>query len=102
MIDTLHWQAATPAHSARFRDELFTRTGRFALGRDAETGQPYLSFPVSNRLVDYDEYYALTEAEYAAFRRDIRAADTFVRQARAHREDDRLIIQPGSDRGTAS
>ena len=86
--------------ATRFEDTKVDREGRLSLGTDRETGDSYLSIPVANRMVDYEEYYRLSRAEYDRFLEDPAAARAFADEARARRHDDRLILMPGSDRGT--
>ena len=84
---------------SRFVDAHVSRAHRFALGRDSVGGTPYLAVPVRNRMVDYEEYYRLSDAEYATFHDDEAAAARFADACRRREHDDRLILQPGSDRG---
>lgn len=83
----------------RFQDEQVSRHGRFSIGIDADTGDRYLSIPVKNRLVDYEEYHRLSPDEYRRFTADAAAATAFADECRARSRDDRLILQPGRDRG---
>jgi hypothetical protein len=57
---------------------------------------------VSNRLVDYEEYYAISEKSYALFLIDSAAALAFVERCRNRLEDEHLMFAPGSDRGVAT
>jgi hypothetical protein len=83
----------------RFRDDRISREGGFSIGIDLRTGNPYLSIPVGNRLIDYDEYYRLTWDEYRSFVTDIATAMAFAEECRLRWRDDRLILPPGCDRG---
>ena len=83
----------------RFRDDRVSREGRFAIGVDNRTGDPYLSIPVGNGLVDYEEYYRLTPDEHHCFVTDIAAVTAFAGECRQRLRDDRLILPPGRDRG---
>jgi hypothetical protein len=83
----------------RFVDEYVSREGRFSVGRDRQGDRPFLSIPVRNSKVEYEEYYALAPEEYARFSRDRTAALAFAEECRARWRDDRLILEPGSDRG---
>ena len=87
--------------SQRFLDVQVSREGRYALGRDTVTGAWFLSIPVANNMVDYEEYYRLDGDEYDRFRADPDAALAFADACRAHIYDDRLILKPGTDRGVA-
>lgn len=84
----------------RFQDVAINRENMFTLGRDQQTGDAYLSIPVVNRIVDYDEYYRLSEEEFERLRSDEEAGAAFAKSCRERREDERLILQPGADRGT--
>ena len=86
----------------RFVDTFLSQEHRFGLAWDHEAGEPCLTFPVSNRLVDYEEYYRLSETQYRRFLDDPEAARTFAEACKAHRHDDLLIFAPGSDRGVPS
>jgi hypothetical protein len=88
--------------ASRFRNAAFSREHRCALGVDQGTGAPYLSIPVSNRLADYEEYYRLTPEEYDAFLADPPRAYAFAARCRGREVDDRLILPPGADRGSAA
>lgn len=83
----------------KFEDSYFSREQRYSLGREVDSGTFYLSIPVSNRLVDYEEYYEITEAQADAFARKPQLAVEFADQCRKRLMDDRLLMQPGSDRG---
>jgi len=85
----------------KFTDALVLRDERFSLGLEETTGTFYLSIPVSNGLVDYEEYYALDRAAYERYLADPKAALPFVQRCRAREEDARLIVKPGNNRGTA-
>ena len=50
--------------SNRFEDTYFSRENRYSLGVDLEEGGHYASFPVTIGVIDYEEYYRLTPAQY--------------------------------------
>lgn len=81
------------------RDTLVNTAERFSIGIDQNSGQYYFSIPVSNRLVDYEEYYEVTELEYRNLLSDSAFAARFAADCRAHRLDVRLMTKPGADRG---
>lgn len=83
----------------RFLDVQMSGKGRYSIGRDTQTGGWFLSIPVANMMVDYEEYYRLTKSEYDQFGQDGEAALAFAEACRMHTHDDRLILEPGSDRG---
>jgi hypothetical protein len=84
----------------RPEDLLINAPERFSLGIDHDSGKYYLSIPVANQLVDYEEYYEISQAEYENLRSNILVAIQFAADCRAHRWDNRLIVKPGKDRGT--
>jgi hypothetical protein len=83
----------------KFKDLYVNPVDRFSLGIEEQTGQYFVSFPVSNGLVDYEEYYALKKEQFEQFRRDPAAAIEFVSSCRAREKDDLLLVKPGSRRG---
>ncbi len=84
---------------ARFQDIRVYSEALFSIGNDQTTGSYYLSIPVFNQMVDYDEYYRISDAKFRAFQADGAAAQAFAEQCRKRRHDDLLILKPGSDRG---
>ena len=82
------------------RDEFFSRTDRYSLGIDDDSGRRYLSIPVGSDLVDYEEYFELSHREYAELLADPDSARAFAEECRRREQDDRLILKPGSNRGT--
>lgn len=84
----------------KFRDEFFSREDRYSLGVEEESGKYYASLPVSNGVVDYEEYYELSAEEYARFLADPAAAVAFITECRERQHDDRLLQKPGWNRGT--
>ena len=84
----------------RFRDTFFSRDDRYSLGVEDATGKFYLSIPVSNGIVDYEEFYELSHQEYDQFLADGIAAARFADECRQHQRDELLIQEPGWNRGT--
>ncbi|AXK54639.1 MULTISPECIES: hypothetical protein [Pseudomonas] len=85
----------------KFNDLFVSREEMFSMGIEEVSGQHYVSFPVSNGMVDYEEYYAIDQATFELFQNDLQAALEFVARARKRELDQLLIIQPGKNRGTA-
>ncbi|MFJ3485582.1 hypothetical protein ACIPL1_19650 [Pseudomonas sp. NPDC090202] len=84
-----------------FVDMYVNREERFSIGIEKVSGKFYVSFPVRNDMIDYEEYYEIDRAQYDLYQKDPNAALVFVTRCR-HRELDELLIQkPGSKRGTA-
>ena len=84
----------------KFVDAYFSQADRYSLGEEVETGRLYLSIPVSTGPVDYEEYYELSREERDGFLAVPEAAADSAKPCRLHREDERLILQPGWNRGT--
>jgi hypothetical protein len=60
-----------------------------------------VSIPVSNSMIDYEEYYEIDKATFDRYRADLGSARDFVERCRKRQEDDKLIVKPGRNRGTA-
>ncbi|WP_110946375.1 hypothetical protein [Pseudomonas bohemica] len=85
----------------KFTDHFVSRQHRFSMGFEETTGRFYVSFPVSNGMVEYEEYYEIDQAVFEHFKNDIDAAMAFVMSCRRRQHDDLLMIQPGARRGSA-
>lgn len=99
--------SASPGRSrdrrpVRFEEISFSREKRYSLGRDTETGRFYLSIPVANQLVDYEEYYAIDGHDLERFLADEDAAIDFADRCRRREMDHLLIVAPGGQRGVAT
>ncbi|WP_082956094.1 MULTISPECIES: hypothetical protein [unclassified Mycobacterium] len=84
----------------KFDDTYFSREDRYSIGIESMSGRYYASIPVSNGLVDYEEYYELTPEQYEHFLHDRAAAIEFIESCRKREHDDLLLQRPGSNRGT--
>jgi hypothetical protein len=84
----------------KFKDVVVNREERFSVGVEEDSGKHYVSIPVSNGMVDYEEYYEIDPATFERYRADPASALDFVVKARNRQMDDRLIMKPGSKRGT--
>jgi hypothetical protein len=85
----------------RFSDKRVYKAERFSIGIEEQMGKYYLSIPVANSLVDYEEYYEIDKDEFDRISVDAASAAELVLQCRRHEQDDRLIMKPGMDRGVA-
>ncbi|MCV7266618.1 hypothetical protein [Mycolicibacterium doricum] len=83
----------------KFEKAFVSRLDRYSLGVETESGLYYLAIPVSNQMIDYMEYYKLSDEEYEALRGDLDQARDFADSCRRHEHDERLFMQPGTDRG---
>lgn len=86
----------------KFNDTYTSREHRFSLGIELTSQQCYLSIPVSNALADYEEYYCIDKARYTAWLQDPSAALPMVVRCRRRELDHLLMMQPGTQRGTAA
>jgi hypothetical protein len=75
---------------------------RFTLGKDEESGRYYVSIPVSNGLVEYSEYYAISDSEFEHLNSAANEIRGLVERSRAQQNDENLIVKPGSNRGSAN
>lgn len=82
-----------------FVDAYFSREHRFAIGQETGSARFYVSFPVTNGIVDYEEYYEIDATTHAAFLADPDSAIPFVEECRAHQHDELLLQKPGWNRG---
>ncbi|MGJ7549088.1 hypothetical protein [Pseudomonas alloputida] len=85
----------------KFNDTYTSREHHFSLGIELTSRQFYLSIPVSNAMVDYEEYYRIDKARYTAWLQDPSAALPMVARCRRRELDHALMMQPGTQRGTA-
>jgi hypothetical protein len=84
----------------KFDDTFFSREGRYSIGVESISGRYYASIPVSNGIVDYEEYYELTRDQYDEFLHSSAAAIEFIKPCRRREHDDLLLQRPGKNRGT--
>jgi hypothetical protein len=85
----------------KFNDVFFSKSERFSVGTEEESGKLYVSIPVSNRMVDYEEYFEIDKSTFDTYIKDSASALSFVERCRNREVDHLLIIQPGVDRGVA-
>lgn len=85
----------------KFNDVRVYKEKRFSIGIEEQSGKYYLSIPVSNRFVDYEEYYEINKDEFDKYDGNVDAATEFVLQCRSRECDDRIMMKPGKDRGIA-
>ena len=83
----------------KFNDLFVFCNERFAVGQEKDSQRYYLSIPVSNGLVEYEEYYELSPEEFTRFSRGLDEMRQLAVECRARQEDGRLMMKPGSKRG---
>ncbi|MCL6691297.1 hypothetical protein M8R19_21580 [Pseudomonas sp. R3.Fl] len=86
----------------RFNDSYFNKDERFSIGIEESSGKFYISIPVSNGMVDYEEYFEIDKNTFESYMKNPGLALPFVMRCRNREVDNLLIIQPGRDRGVAT
>ena len=84
----------------RFSDVFVSQEDRYSIGAELDSGSHYVAIPVSNGVVDYEDYYAISPQQSEEFLSNRSAAIKFVEACRRHQHDDLLILKPGTNRGT--
>lgn len=84
-----------------FVDNYVFKEKRFSIGRELTTGKCYLSIPVSNGIVDYEEYYEIEEELLSECPDNMEQLCILASLCRRQKNNDRLIIMPGTKRGIA-
>ncbi|MGA3681594.1 hypothetical protein [Pseudomonas graminis] len=84
-----------------FSDTYVNREERFSLGIEETSGQCFVSFPVFNGLIEYEEYYAIDQQMLERFHHNLDSALEFVNRCRRREMDELLMQKPGSKRGFA-
>jgi hypothetical protein len=85
----------------KFKDVVVKRDERYSVGTEEDSGKHYVSIPVSNGMVDYEEYYEIDQPTFERYRADPDSARDFVERCRRREVDHLLIVKPGKNRGTA-
>lgn len=91
-----------PTSYVQFEPEFVSQDPPFSLGRNLETGKPVFAIPVRNRMVEYEEWYAISEEEMVALMNDFDLAAGYAYLCGDREMDDRLLLKPGADRGIYS
>lgn len=84
-----------------FIDTYVNREERFSLAIEETSGQFFVSFPVFNGLIEYEEYYAIDQQMSERFHHDLASALEFVNRCRRREMDELLMQKPGWNRGSA-
>lgn len=83
----------------KFTDIYISKENKFTVGIEEETGKYFLSIPVSNALVDYEEYYEITETMFNSYLDKENELFMFAEKCRRRENDMHLLIKPGKNRG---
>lgn len=84
----------------KFNDRHVFKEDRFSVGIEESTGKYYISIPVANPYVDYEEFYEIDAAQYMACPNNIDELRQIVARCRARQNDSRLLVMPGKLRGS--
>jgi hypothetical protein len=84
----------------KFKDVVVCREERFSIGVEESSGRYYLAIPVSNSLVDYEEYYEIDREAFVRYQANPKTALGFVERCRNRDADKHLIYQPSKKRGS--
>jgi hypothetical protein len=79
--------------------DYISEENRYGLGVDTDSGKHFLAIPVTIGVADYNEYYEVTNGEFARYLADPAAALTFAEECRLREHDELLIVKPGWNRG---
>lgn len=83
----------------KFNDEYVFKSDRFSVGIEESTGKYYISIPVANSYVEYEEYYEIDTSQYKACPGNVEELKEIASKCRARQNDARLIVMPGRLRG---
>jgi hypothetical protein len=83
----------------QFDDIFVFKKERFSVGIERDSKKYFLSIPVSNGLVEYEEYYEIDEAEFERFSHALDTMRETAALCRERKNDARLLQQPGRNRG---
>ena len=85
-----------------FVDTAMNKARRFSIGREISSGRYYLSIPVSNHMVDYEEYYEISQEAHDAYPSNEASLGKFADECRANAHDALLLQRSGNNRGVAT
>lgn len=83
----------------KFIDHFSSNEDRYSIGIEESTKKHYISIPVFNGLVEYEEYYQITQNEFDQFLKEPELARKSAEKCRQGKNDENLIVQPGKRRG---
>jgi hypothetical protein len=83
----------------KFKDLYNNRDNYFSIGIEEDTGKYYLSIPVSNSFVDYEEYYEIDKNMFYLYPSNLEEIKIFLELCRGRKMDKYLLEQPGTRRG---
>jgi len=84
----------------KFVAQFTFKDDRFTIGTEMDSGSHYISIPVINPYVEYQEYYKINESEYLNCPDNIEILRKIAEKCRSRLNDDNLMMKPGRLRGT--
>ena len=84
----------------KFIDKYVFQEERFSVGLEETTGKYYLSIPVANPYVEYEEYYEMDPDQYQACPANLDQLKEMAAKSRAGQNDAKLLVKPGRLRGS--
>jgi hypothetical protein len=72
------WEGSIIGGRVKFKETHFNKNHCFSIGREMDGQKYYLAIPVSNRLVDYEEYYEISYQFLRGHSPDFYAAPIFT------------------------
>ena len=84
----------------QFDDIFVFKKERFSVGIERDSKKYFLSIPVNNGLVEYEEYYEIDKADFERFSSSLDSMRETAALCRARKNDARLLQQPGKKRGS--
>ena len=84
----------------QFDDIFIFKEERFSVGIEKNSQKYFVAIPVSNGLVEYEEYYEIDKATFERFSRSLDPMRQIADLCRARKNDERLMQQPGRLRGS--
>lgn len=83
----------------KFTDKYVFKSERFSVGCEESSGRFYVSIPVANPYVEYEEYYEIDRAQYDNCPGNFDELKVIVQKCRNHENDSNLLVLPGRLRG---
>ena len=83
----------------KFKDLYFSKEKYFSVGVEENSGEYYVSIPVSNRMADYEEYYRIDKSLFEQYQSNLSGLEFVADECRKRLRDNDLLIEPGSERG---
>lgn len=84
----------------KFSDKYVFKDEKFSVGVEETTGKYYVSFPVANSQVDYEEHYEIDRAQYDSCPENLEELRAIVHKSRTRDNDENLFKKPGGMRGS--